>query len=200
MKNAQPQGNYYDKYGSKNKIVIKLMSNFFNSLDECLKSIEFSNVVEAGCGEGKVTNHIYENYKCAIEGFDIGEEAIEKAKREFSNINFDVKSIYDLPYKENQFDLVVCCEVLEHLDNYDKALKELMRISSKYVIISVPCEPIWRILNLCRLKYISNLGNTPGHINHWSKKSFINLLKKYGDIKVIKSPLPWTMILLEKRK
>ncbi len=199
MINKQPQGNYYDKYGSNNKIVIKLMNGFFNSLDECLNKIEFNNVVEAGCGEGKITNHIYNNFKCNIKGFDIGENAIKKARADFKEINFEIKSIYDLKYETNNFDLVVCCEVLEHLDEYRKALNELTRISNKYILISVPCEPIWRVLNLCRFKYITNLGNTPGHINHWSKKGIINLLSEYGNIIHVKMPIPWTMILLEKK-
>lgn len=198
MNIEQPQGNYYDKYGSNNRIVVKLMNGFFSALDECLKSIKFNNVVEAGCGEGKITNYICKNFNCNIEGFDIGEEAINKAKASFKNLKFEVKSIYDLEYKENSFDLVVCCEVLEHLDQYERALDELIRISNKYVLVSVPREPVWRVLNLVRFKYVGNLGNTPGHINHWSKKKFINLLNGYGNIKKIKSPLPWTMILLEK--
>lgn len=199
MSEFQPDGNYYDKYLSENKIVIKLMKGFFSDLDELLQKIEFKKVIEAGCGEGNVTNHILSNYDCKIRGFDIGEKAISKAKQSFPNIQFENQSIYKTKYQDETYDLVVCCEVLEHLENYVDALKELLRISKKYIIVSVPKEPVWRILNMCRLKYLSKLGNTPGHVNHWNRSEFIKLISKYGEIIDVKNPLPWTMILLKKK-
>lgn len=198
MSNVQPEGNYYDKYLSKNKIVIKLMKGFFRDLDDLLSKIKFNKAIEAGCGEGNVTNHIYSSYDCSIRGFDIGDTAIAKAKKHFQNIEFDTQSIYEIPDEDDTFDLVVCCEVLEHLENYEDALKELIRISKKYVIVSVPNEPIWRILNMCRLKYLNKFGNTPGHINHWNKSGFVRFVSKYGEVIEVKNPLPWTMILLKK--
>lgn len=90
--------------------------------------------------------------------------------------------------------------MIEHLEQYEKALEELFRISKKYVLVSVPREPLWRFLNLCRLKYVKDLGNTPGHINHWGHKEFKRLLSKYGNIIDTQSPLPWQVILLEKDK
>lgn len=199
MSEKQPQGNYYNKYESKNIIEKKLMQGFFNSINKSLDKIKFENVLEAGCGEWRVTDYIKRKYDCNIEGFDIGETAIEKAKESFPDIPFYIRSIYKLPYKE-EFDLVVCCEVLEHLDEYEKALEELFRVSKRYVLISVPSEPLWRCLNLCRFKYIKALGNTPGHVNHWNNKSFKELLSKYGKIIDCQKPLPWQMILLEKRQ
>ena len=195
----QPEGNYYNKYESQNIVEKRIMNGFFKSINNCLGDIKFNTVLEAGCGEGKVTNYIKEYYNCQIEGFDIGANAIKKAQKDFREIQFCVKSIYDAGYEDNSFDLVLCCEVLEHLEEYDRAMEELLRISNKYVLISVPCEPLWRILNMCRFKYIKDLGNTPGHINHWSKAAFINFLKRYGKIMKVESPLPWTMVLLEKQ-
>ena len=95
--------------------------------------------------------------------------------------------------------MVLCCEVLEHLEEPGKALKELIRVTKKYIIVSVPREPIWRCLNMDRGKYLKVLGNTPGHIQHWGSKKFVAFLQEY-DIKVVKTahPLPWTMVLLEK--
>lgn len=197
MKAEQPQGNYYNKYESKNIIERKLMQGFFHSIDQMLTKVKFNNVLEAGCGEGRVTHYIKSTYQCSIQGFDIGEEAVEKAKISYPDIPFCIQSIYELPYEE-EFDLVICCEVLEHLEEYEKALKELFRISKKYVLISVPSEPLWRVLNLCRFKYIKELGNTPGHINHWNHRAFNKLLSQYGKIIDVKTPIPWQMLLLEK--
>jgi hypothetical protein len=63
------------------------------------------------------------------------------------------------------------------------------------VVVSVPREPIWCGLNMVRGKYFSKLGNTPGHIQHWSSSDFVNLVSKYFDVVEVKKPLPWTMLL-----
>jgi len=63
----------------------------------------------------------------------------------------------------------------------------------------VPREPIWRILNIARGKYIGDLGNTPGHVNHWSRRGFIDLLSRRFDVVEVRSPLPWTMALCRVR-
>ena len=102
-------------------------------------------------------------------------------------------------YKDDSAELIVCCEVLEHLQNPQKAFKSLQRIVKKNLILSVPREPIWRLLNFMRGKYLSEFGNTPGHIQHWSRYSFIKTVSRYFDIIEVKSPLPWTMLLCQNK-
>ena len=95
--------------------------------------------------------------------------------------------------------MVFLLEVLEHLDYPEIALEELKRISKRYLILGVPREPLWRFLNMCRFKYLKDFGNTPGHLNHWSKKSIIKLIeKKFGKVISVESVIPWTIILAEK--
>ena len=195
----QPQGNYYDKYASANIIESKMMDNFFKKLAECLDGISFHKVIECGMGEGNVAHYVKQRYHCEICGGDIGEDVVEIAKQKYPDIPARVMSIYDTQEKEGAYDLVLCCEVMEHLDEYRKGLEELLRISGRYVLISVPREPLWRFLNMCRFKYIKDWGNTPGHVNHWSKRSLLKLLSQYGTVVQVKSPLPWTMVLLEKQ-
>lgn len=101
-----------------------------------------------------------------------------------------------MPYKDHQFDLIVALEVLEHIPDYRKALKEIKRVSAYSCIFSIPQEPIWRLTNLLRLRYLKRLGDTPGHINHWNKKQFMNLLLNEGfKIKQVFLPFPWIMVL-----
>lgn len=199
MKKIQPQGNYYDKYGSKNFFVKQIMKGFFKDFEKLLVLIQFNNVLDAGCGEGHIAHLIKSKFNTDIEAFDLGSQVIEVAKTTYSDIDFRVCSIYETSYHDNEFDLVVCSEVLEHLDDPTKALNELLRISSKYLLLSVPNEPIWRISNMLRGKYITSLGNTPGHVNHWGKRNFINYLKGYGNLISVKSPFPWTIALIEKK-
>lgn len=204
MNVIQPEGNYYDKYQNKSKIINLIMNIFFKNLDMLLDKIEFNTVYEAGCGEGYISQHIYkynkETHKVMdIVASDLSEKVINKAKFDFPHIQFRVNSIYDLKEANDSYNLVIASEVLEHLEKPERALNEIFRVSYRYILISVPNEPIWRISNFIRGKYIKFMGNTPGHINHWSRKEIVNLISKYGKILEVRNPFPWTMILCEKR-
>ena len=54
---------------------------------------------------------------------------------------------------------------------------------------------MWRALNTARGAYVRELGNSPGHLNHWSKRGFVSLVSRYGEVQEIRSPFPWTMLL-----
>ena len=200
-------GNHYDKYHSKNPIEKKLMKGFFDSVsvlfDIAGKDGDPVRILEAGCGEGMFTSFVRERFpKSLIEAFDVEDEVVDKAVKSFTDkgIEFFTGSIYEIPKEDDSIPLVVCSEVLEHLEDPVRALKELKRIGSCYIFLSVPNEPIWRILNMCRFKYLKDLGNTPGHINHYSKKGFLMLIESADGIEVVayKKSLPWQMVLLKK--
>lgn len=194
-------GNTYDKYGSKNPIVKMMMSGFEKNLTTLVSKASPQTIHEIGCGEGHwVTKWTQQGL--AARGCDFSTQVISMAKENAllhhqSPECFDVKSIYDVEPTNDSADLIVCCEVLEHLDNPHQALKALKSITKQNLIVSVPREPIWRCLNMLRGKYISSLGNTPGHIQHWNKSEFIKLIEK--DFTVIQelSPFPWIMLLCE---
>jgi 2-polyprenyl-3-methyl-5-hydroxy-6-metoxy-1,4-benzoquinol methylase len=95
---------------------------------------------------------------------------------------------------------MICCEVLEHLDEPHTALKALQKVVSNHIIMSVPREPLWRFLNLIRGKYILSAGNTPGHVQHWSRTAFLELVSQYFDVIEIRSPLPWVMVLCRSKR
>ena len=73
-------------------------------------------------------------------------------------------------------------------------MRVLQGIVGADLIISVPREPLWRILNMARCKYLSDFGNTPGHLQHWSKGGITALVQRYFEVVEVLSPLPWTMI------
>lgn len=205
---VQPEGNYYDKYHSKNPIEKGMLENFFNCMKGLLKGLNDipQKILEVGCGEGEVTGFIHSLYPSAyMEAFDISENVIGQAAVNYPDISFYAGDIYTMQMHGNNgdtwalsggYDIVVCSEVLEHLDKPDAALQKLKEMSNKYILVSVPNEPLWRILNMARGKYWSDLGNTPGHIQHWNKRTFCRMLEKNGyKVQKIKSPLPWIMCL-----
>ena len=201
-------GNYEDKYNSNNIISKFLVSNFFQHFHKTLSHIDpsqINNIAEIGCGEGEIIKklHAYFNQE-TYSACDLSEIEIEKAKNNNKDINvqYSVQNAENLTlYQDQSFDLVVCSEVLEHLEHPDKGFQELLRISNQYILISVPREPIWRILNLARLKYIQDLGNTPGHLNHWNTFQLIKFIKKHNVEIIAKTyPLPWQILLLKKNR
>ncbi len=198
----QPEGNYYDKYNTKNPIARRMMKGYFCALDSLLDNIsdEINTVLEAGCGEGEVSFHVYDHFNGGKkqEAFDISAKVVEEASRRNPNIEFSSGDIY----VENRgvHDLVLCCEVLEHMDHPEKVIPKLLDQSGKYLIISVPREPIWRILNMARGKYLKDFGNTPGHVQHWTSNGIKKVFRDYNcEILTIKKPLPWTMMLIRKK-
>jgi 2-polyprenyl-3-methyl-5-hydroxy-6-metoxy-1,4-benzoquinol methylase len=200
-------GNLYDKYHSRNPIEKWLVKGFFDTAS-CLFSIvkrEISPglILEAGCGEGVFAAFARSIFPDAIfEAFDLEREVVSKAIHLYGDLNiyFHKGTIYKIGQNDNSVPLVICSEVLEHLANPADALSELKRISSAYIFLSVPEEPVWRILNMCRFKYLSKFGNTPGHVNHYSKRGFLRLIRGTGDLEVVsyKRTLPWQVVLLRK--
>lgn len=197
----QPAGNYYDKYHTKNPIARKLMGGFLNSFDHLLQSSpEVSDAFEVGCGEGELTMRMA-RHGLRVSGVDIATEAVEEARRRVARAGLDVDlfagSIYELDAAQYRADLIVCCEVLEHLEDTKAALDKLHSLCRKRLIVSVPREPVWRVLNMARGKYLMDLGNTPGHVQHWSRDKFVRLIGSRFRIVQVLSPLPWTMVLCE---
>lgn len=210
MEAYQPEGNYYDKYGSRNPIVRKLMKNFFHAMDEILKVSGIGGggyCLEAGCGEGNVTEHIFRwiaeaEADVTLTAYDISAKLINKNACKYPGIKFFVHNIYEpmdqgmLPDKGG-FDMIVCCEVLEHMADPEKAVRNLMQYGDRF-LLSVPHEPVWRIMNIARGKYLKDIGNTPGHIQHFSVTAFVAMLERCG-LKVLElqKPLPWIMAYCE---
>ncbi len=192
-------GNAYDKYGSRNPVVKWMMAGFESALSDLVAKTSPKTIHEIGCGEGYWVMRWSEQGMTA-RGCDFSTQVIELARenavgRGLSPSLFEARSIYDLEPGRDDADLIVCCEVLEHLEQPEAALEVLQGVIGRHLILSVPKEPLWCALNLARGKYISEWGNTPGHIQHWSKNSFIHMVSKYFEVVEVKSPFPWTMLL-----
>ena len=199
-----PVGNWYDKYNTRNPLARYLVRNFLRVVKELLDSVQndVTSITDLGCGEGHLTDYIC-TLKIVekIKACDLSTQVIDIARKNAPSpkIDFYSKDIYEIGEQE-QADLIVCCEVLEHLKYPEKALDKIRQVTNKYCLLSVPCEPVWRIMNLCRGKYIKNYGNTPGHINHWSSGAFAKLVRVYFDIITIRKAMPWTIVICKKDK
>jgi ubiquinone/menaquinone biosynthesis C-methylase UbiE len=157
-----------------------------------------ADVHEVGCGEGELARRLAAR-GMRVRGTDASPDVVAEARRraeaEGLDIEFRAAPLEELDPARDAAELVVCCEVLEHLPNPEAGLGMVARLATPWAIVSVPREPLWRLLNLARLRYARDLGNTPGHLNHWSRRAFIELLRRRLEVVEVRCPLPWTMAL-----
>lgn len=192
------------KYQSNDPVRRMLIQNFLKVLSAAVSSAKPGTILDAGCGEGFVLSHLKKQGIIAkATGIDVSEDAVAAARKNVSGITFTSCSIYKLPFKDNEFDTVLCNEVLEHLESPEKALAELKRVARNRIILSVPHEPWFMLGSLAGGKYISHFGNHPEHINHWTAWSFRSFLERNGlrvrSLHVMRT-FPWTLAECEVQK
>ena len=194
-----PTGNTFDKYGSTNPVVRRLMDRFHSDLDALWAKAEPRSVLDVGCGEGVLTHEWAERLgERRIVGIDLEDAklAAEWETRRRENLEYRVEEATSLSFGDGEFDVATAIEVLEHVPDPAHTVAEMARVAERWLLVSVPREPLWRAVNVARGAYVKDLGNTPGHLNHWSKRSFVKLLERHGEVVEARSPFPWTMLLV----
>lgn len=189
-------GNYEKKYQSTHPVKRWLVNRFVKAFKKELVREEFQTVLDAGCGEGDLLQIATQlKPKTSFVAFDLSAKTVSVCQKLNPKTKVVTADIYRLPFAKNRFDLVIGCEILEHLEQPLKGLKELVRVGKKHFLITVPLEPWWRILNLARFKYVTDLGNTPGHLQHFSPTK-INQLINQADLRVNKLEIvfPWIFV------
>lgn len=197
--NASPEElweHYMGKYKNPNPIAKFLTRRFFDCIGQCLISLPHDyKILEVGCGPGESTRNIIPMLTGqTLEASEFEQRLVGLHLAKGFPVPLTQESAYAMHRRDDEFHCVLLLEVLEHLEDFETALAEIFRVAEHSVIISVPHEPLWRILNFMRGKYWADWGNTPGHINHWSRREFVQLIEKYGRIKSLYSPTPWTIV------
>lgn len=190
-------GNAFDKHGSTNPIVTRLMDRFHTGLIEAIGGFEPGSILDVGCGEGRTTKLIGQEFPVLTVGTDLEAVVLQEANQNVSEASFYAGSIYELAHRSDGFDVVVGTEVLEHVDDPGRAVDELMRVARRGVVVTVPHEPWWRMANMARGRYWSDFGNTPGHVQHWSPGSFRALLGERSDRATVNTVGLWLLGSIE---
>ncbi len=107
-----------------------------NVTDAVSANLDFRGKIglDAGCNGGFLALFLVKNGAKKVYGCDISPQFIKQCKKEAQirgltkKTDFKVADIQKLPYKNSQFDFIVCSEVLEHVPNPEKAVKEFYRI------------------------------------------------------------------------
>ena len=185
-----------------------LLDGYFRAVRELVDVASMqrgADAIEIGCGEGLSTVRLREilDVEVGLRASEYVGRQVEEARRNNPTMSVVEESVYELTHESGSFDLVFLLEVLEHLDFPDRALEEVARVLKPggYLVAGVPREPLWRLLNMARGKYLRDLGNTPGHLNHWSSKGFIRYIGDgFGEVVASRAPTPWTLVLARPRR
>jgi ubiquinone/menaquinone biosynthesis C-methylase UbiE len=197
-----PAGNTYDKYETRNPVARKLVERFLHELDAQVRWSGAATVLDVGCGEGIGTVRMAGVLPDArVVGLDVPAPGLlgHWKERGGDRPEFVAGSAYELPFEDGSFDLVTAIEVFEHLERPARALEEMARVSRRGLLLSVPWEPVWRGVNMAAGRYVRSYGNTPGHINHWTRREFVALAGTAGEVVAVRRPFPWTMVAVHVR-
>lgn len=191
-----------DKFESKNPVVRWAVGQFDRAVAEMVAGLNPEEILEVGCGEGHVTRILLSHTAARVRCLDISDRVLDAARAatRSERATFERRAIVDLDPQRDAAPLVVCCEVLEHLEDPGAGLALLAATARPMALLSVPREPLFRALNVLRGAHLGELGNSPGHLQHWSKRSFVRFVAREFDVVETRSPLPWTVVLARSRR
>ena len=195
-------GNYFNKFESKNPLVRFVMNKYHQELEKSIGRMRVSRLLEVGCGEGNIINFMIKKYKPSyIKGLDIDEKMLRNLSKKYPQFDFKKQFLDEKFQDEQEYDLVLCLEVLEHIEKYNAALNNIKKIKSKKIVFSVPNEPFFRIANVARLHYVKQLGNTPGHVNNFTYFDIYRVIKKHfpKDKVTISNCYIWNFVVVERK-
>lgn len=185
------------KYTSRHPLRRFLVGYFLAKIFAEIEKKKHQSILDIGCGEGQADKFfLRRNPLLKIIGVDVDSKSLEKAKVNCPQMTTKKADIYQLPFSADFFDLVLCIEVLEHLEDPSKALEEIKRVGRSQAIISVPNEPLFSLVSFLSGKYLKNLGRHPDHIQFWSERKFEELLKKYFSRAKVETAFPWLIGLV----
>jgi ubiquinone/menaquinone biosynthesis C-methylase UbiE len=192
-------GNHTQKYTARNPAIRLLTERWVANLEGMFDLVGRdpsgppAQALEVGCGEGVIADRMQRRWG-EVAALDLPDAGLRADWRRYPGPRFLHASAHELPFGDHRFDVVVAAEVLEHLPDPVRGLQEMARVTRRHLVVSVPREPIFRSCNLLTGRYVRDLGNTPGHLNHWSKRGFVRFVSSVAEVRDVTNPFPWTTI------
>lgn len=189
------------KYQAKNPLQRFLIRRFMGELTELFDATQpAASVLEIGCGEGFVAGLLSERHQGdTYVGVDLSAKDIDNLRAKFPTVDAHQGSIYELEFLDREFDVVVCAEVLEHLDDPAAALQQMLSKNPKWLVLSVPREPWFCLSNFLRGKNVTRFGNDPEHVNLWGRRGFRKVIEPFVTVERHETSYPWQMVLARPR-
>lgn len=193
-------GNHTKKYTASNPAIRWLTDRWVARLEGVLDRVvadgdpsRRQRALEIGCGEGVIAQKLAQRWR-QVAALDLPDAGLRAEWRDRPGPGYLHADAQQLPFADRQFEVVVAAEVLEHLPDPARGLAELARVTAGSLVLSVPREPIFRGCNLLAGRYVRDLGNTPGHLNHWSTRSFVRFVGSRARVRLVATPFPWTVV------
>lgn len=189
------------KHLNPNPLQRYLLRRFHQCIVELVRQVQPSSLLDAGCGQGFTLRALEQaGLSAATMGVDLDGESLAWGRaHNLSRAPLVAAEVLRLPFADRSFDLVLCLEVLEHLTEPGRGLTELLRLTRRYVLVSVPHEPWFRLANLLRGKHVAALGNDPEHVQQFSLAALRRLAAAQADVLWHGTSFPWQMALLARR-
>jgi len=181
----------YAKFESRNPLVRRLIDRFYATVRSVVEPLGPDSVLDAGCGEGETLARLAGCLPQRVFGVDVRPDSVEFARRRLPSLDASLQSVYELEFEDGAFDLVLCLEVLEHLERPERALSELCRVSRSDLVLSVPHEPWFRVGTLLRGRHLASLGNHPEHLQNWTRSGFAEFLEPRIETVTLTTSFPW---------
>lgn len=189
------------KHESRNPIQRALIDAFHNKAIELINRAKPRTILELGCGEGFVLSALADaGVEAELTGVELSERAVRIAQQRLGDhATIEHRDARELIDDGRRFDMVMMLEVLEHIPDPGQMLPILDRLSTGWLLLSVPWEPVFMASNFMAGKNIRRLGNDPDHINHWGRRGFHKFISTHFDIIEMPMVFPWTMVLARTR-
>lgn len=176
-------------------MVRRLVGRFLDRVGRLVEAHRPRRVLEVGCGEGIVLEYLSARVPGArFDGVELDGQALVRGRVRCPTAALVQADAAQLPFHNGSYDLVLCLEVLEHLAEPERALRELRRVSARGCLLSVPHEPFFRLGNLARGKNLGRLGDPSDHLQHWTPGDFTAFCARELSVRTATGSFPWLIL------
>lgn len=164
---------------------------------DAIKTLAPASILDFGCGEAFLLDRLLER-GVALDGYvgvDLRAAALGEARARHPALAFEAADIFAFPPDGRRFDLVLASQVLEHLPDPDRHLARLCALCSGRLLLTVPHEPWFRLMNLARGRDLARLGNHPEHVNHWDSASFAAFVGRHATVERVWTVFPFVLLV-----
>ena len=167
-----------------------IVENIFELLRKQRGNMKPKRLLDVGCCSGELTLAIARFFNIDennTNGVEFSEDYLKKCEDKFFARKIDLETT-KLPFPDDNFDLVICNQVLEHLKNYNDVLNEIVRVTYKkgYILIGIPnlAHLINRIYLAIGIQPMC-IGIDSSHVRGFTHKAFIKKLRRNQEMKLI---------------
>lgn len=189
------------KYASRNPVQIYVLERFVAAAAGEINRLSPSTILEFGTGEGFFLERLLKHGAKlpSVLGIDLRADALTEARERCPSCRFEQIDLLDWDREPQSFDMVIASEVLEHLDDPGRYLERLVSLARGQLLLTVPQEPWFQIMNLIRGRDIRRLGNHPEHVNRWSLRTFKRFVSDYAEIETAYTVFPFILVVARPR-